>query len=286
MYAVAGVTGNTGSVVAEELLRRGKPVRVIVRSEEKGAAWRAKGAEVAVASIDDAEALTQALAGADGAYLLNPPDLQNEDMRSRGRHLGEVFARAVKGSGVKHVVLLSSIGAQHDSGTGPIVSVHLIEQALLATGINLTFLRPTYFIENWGSVLGVAAKDGILPSFLELGHAIPMVATADIGKVAAEALENPPQRVRIIELAGPEDYTPEAIAAVLTPLVGKPVTAVPAPLEAVVPTYTQFGISPHVAELFREMYDGVNRDHVAWDGKGERRRGTTPPSAVFQGMLG
>jgi uncharacterized protein YbjT (DUF2867 family) len=78
MFVVLGVSGNTGSVVAQNLLDRGQPVRVIVRSEEKGTIWKEKGAEVAVADIMDIAAMTNALFGADGAYFLLPPDLENE----------------------------------------------------------------------------------------------------------------------------------------------------------------------------------------------------------------
>ena len=73
MYAIAGVSGNTGSVVANTLLAAGKPVRVIVRDAAKGEPWKAKGAEVAVASLDDRAALAAALKGTQGAYLLIPP---------------------------------------------------------------------------------------------------------------------------------------------------------------------------------------------------------------------
>src|SRR5512132_1334594 len=110
MYAVAGVTGNTGSVIAEELLRRGKEIRVIVRDAGKGEPWKSRGAEVAVASLEDAEALARAFEGVEGAYLLLPPDMQSNDAIERGRRVGDAFARAIKTSGVKHVVFLSSIG--------------------------------------------------------------------------------------------------------------------------------------------------------------------------------
>ncbi len=54
MYVITGVSGHTGSVVASSLLKQGKPVRVIVRAEEKRKSWKAQGAEVALASLDDA----------------------------------------------------------------------------------------------------------------------------------------------------------------------------------------------------------------------------------------
>jgi uncharacterized protein YbjT (DUF2867 family) len=285
MYAVAGVSGNTGAVVADELLQQGERVRVIVRSKAKGEPWESKGAEIAVASVEDATSLTEALRGVDGVYLLAPPDMGSTDLDARGKQLGEAFARAVKESGVKHVVLLSSIGAHQDSGTGPIITVHHIENALRGTGANVTFLRPTYFMENWAAGLGPAQENGVLPSFLAKDEKIPMVATHDIGKVAASALRNPPSGERVINIAGPQDYTPAEIAKELGAVLGKEVTIAEGPLDAVVPTFTSFGISEHVAGKFREMYEGLGTGRVAWDGKGEQVRGETPPSKVFRGLL-
>ena len=285
MYAIAGVTGNTGSVVAEELLRRGKKIRVIVRNAEKGEPWKSRGAEVAVASIEDAEALARAFEGVEGAYLLLPPDMQSNDAIERGRRVGDVFARAIEASGVKHVVFLSSVGAQHENGTGPIRSLHQVEQRLIPLGIDVTLLRPTYFLENWGTSLGPAATDGVLPSFIPENFRFAQIATKDIGVAAADALERPAGGVRILELAGPEDYTPSDIAAVIGGILGKTVAVAVGPLDAVVPAFTSFGISEHVAGLFREMYEGLLTGTVAWDGKGERKRGATTPAEVFRPML-
>jgi uncharacterized protein YbjT (DUF2867 family) len=285
MYAVTGVTGNTGSVVAEELLRRGEKVRVIVRNAEKGSAWRDKGAEVVVASVDDGEALGRALEGTEGAYLLLPPDMSTTDAIARAQKIGDAFAAAIRKSGVPHVVFLSSIGGQHDAGTGPIRALHEIELRLRATGINLTILRPTYFLENWASVLPAAVQNGVLPSFLPADLTFPMIATKDIGVAAADALLHPPTGERILELAGPRDYSPNDIATAVGSVLGRKVEPAVAPLDAVVPTFVSFGVSEHVASLFREMYEGVISGHVAWDGKGERKRGSATPEETFRPML-
>src|SRR5579863_7705323 len=74
MFVISGVSGHTGAVAANTLLAAGKKVRVIVRDAQKGEAWRARGADVAVASLDDAGALATAIAGADGFYALVPPN--------------------------------------------------------------------------------------------------------------------------------------------------------------------------------------------------------------------
>jgi uncharacterized protein YbjT (DUF2867 family) len=286
MYAVAGVSGHTGSVVADELLRRGRNVRVIVRKPEKGEPWKAKGAEVAVAGVEDEIALARAFEGVDGVYLLSPPDMASTDMIGRGRKVGDAFASAIRKSGVKHVVFLSSIGAQVESGTGPIRSVREIEQRLTPLGINVTLLRPTYFIENWGASLGPASTDGVFPSFLPGSMRFAQIATRDVGVAAADALENPPAGIRIVELAGPREYTPAEIAAEVAAILGKQVTLAEGPLDAVAPTYLQYGISEHVASLFREMYEGFINGTVVWDGAGERKRGVTTPEEVLRPMLG
>ena len=285
MYAIAGVSGHTGSVAADELLRRGKKVRVIVRHAEKGAPWKAKGAEVALASLDNADELARALSGVEGVYLLSPPDPASKDMIGGGRRLGEVYASAVKKSGLPHVVFLSSIGAQHDSGTGPIRALHEIEKKLVPAGTALTLLRPSYFLENWAASLGPAAKDGVLPSFIPADTKMPQIATKDIGIAAADALEAPPKGVRILELAGPQDYSPNDIAGEVGKILGKKVIVGAGPLDAVVPAFMSFGIGEHVAGLYREMYEGLIQGRVSWDGKGERKRGKTTPAEVLGPML-
>src|SRR5688572_28001037 len=108
MKAIAGVSGNTGSVVADTLLAQGHPVRVIVRDPAKGEPWRARGAEVAIADLDDPAALTRALRGTDGAYLLTPPRYGATDPIAENRAVVASLARAVRDAGVPHVVFLSS----------------------------------------------------------------------------------------------------------------------------------------------------------------------------------
>src|SRR4029453_18850040 len=103
MIAVAGVSGHTGRAVADALLTQGAAVRVIVRDEKKGAEWKARGAEVAVASLDDAEALARALRGAKGAYLLIPPASAAPALRAAQAVTRDAIVRAIAKSGVGHI---------------------------------------------------------------------------------------------------------------------------------------------------------------------------------------
>ncbi len=286
MYVVAGVTGHTGRAAAEALLARGEKVRVILRDASKAAEWKKRGAEVAVADLSDAEALTQAFSGAQGAYLLIPPQYSASDLIEAQRKMTDRVAEAVKSSGIPRVVLLSSIGAQHPDGTGPIRSLHHTEASLRKAAKNLTILRAAYFLENWAPMLGEAKAKGVLPTLLTPGRAIPMVATKDIGRAAADALLDPPSGTRVIELSGPRDFSPEDVAAAVGRRLGRAVEILALPLEAAVPAFTAAGFSAGTAKLFEEMYSGVNRGRVAFEGGNAiRKRGMLGPEEVLGPML-
>ena len=74
MYAIMGITGKVGGAIAENLLARGEQIRAIVRNPEKAARWRDRGAETAVADVDDPDALASAFEGTDGVFLMVPPN--------------------------------------------------------------------------------------------------------------------------------------------------------------------------------------------------------------------
>lgn len=268
MFVVAGISGNTGSVVANTLLDRKAPVRVLVRDAAKAEAFKARGAEVAVAELGDQAALTEALRGAKGAYLLIPPRHGAPAPLEENRALAATMAAAVAAAKVPHVVVLSSIGAQHAEGTGPIRSAYYGEQAL-APVTSLTAVRAAYFMENWFGALGALAQN-ILPAFFPAQQSIAMVATADIGRTAAAQLLEGPHGKSIIELSGPREYSPADVAAILSTLTGKTINVAEAPLEAVVPTFTGFGMPAAAAEQFRELYEGVINGKIAWEGGSAR----------------
>jgi uncharacterized protein YbjT (DUF2867 family) len=283
-YAVAGVTGNTGRVVAETLLSQGKSVRVVVRDPKKGEAWRARGAEVAVADLGDTASLTKALEGAEGAYLLIPPNMAAPSFRAYQDATAGALVRAVRASLVPHVVLLSSVGAQHASGTGPIAALHHLENELSALeATRCSFLRAGYFIENLAGSLGMLAE-GALPSFFPADFGIDFVATKDIGKLAAQLLVEGTEATQIVELAGPKQSMNDAARA-LAAITGKPVAVKVLPLDAMVPTLTSMGLSGEVAEMYREMTDGILRGHVAFEGGRRRVVGTTTLEEVLRPIV-
>ena len=287
MYVITGATGNTGSVAAETLLAAGKKVRAVVRSAAKAKHLAELGAELFEADLNDEATLTRAFQGADGVYLLSPPDVTLNDFLGERKKLTDRLARVVQAAGVKHVVFLSSIGAQHRTGTGMIRSVYEGEQALRTSGVPATFVRASYFLENWAAVLQAVQQDGVLPSFIAASHAIPMIAAKDIGKAVAQALLDGPRGTRIIELSGPSDVSPEDVAQAFSNILGRSVKVVEPPMAAAVPTFTSFGISQNVAELFQELYEGIANGKIAYEGgKAERLRGSTTAEQALRPLTG
>ncbi|MDO8357691.1 MAG: NAD(P)H-binding protein [Nitrospirota bacterium] len=284
MFVVVGATGNTGSAVVETLLNRKQPVRIVVRSAEKAASWNAKGAEVAVASLEDVPAMTKALEGASGLYLLVPPNYGATAWLSEQRQRMDQAAEAVKASGVPHVVFLSSIGAHIAKGTGPIQAARYGEQALGAVAKHLTVLRPCYFMDNWVPGIGMAKGQGRLPTFIAPMAKVPMISTKDIGRTGAERLIAGGQGKQVVELAGPEEYSPEEVAAALGQILGKSVSTQHAPLSAVVPTFTSFGFSTEAATLFEEMYAAFAKGAIGYERPEQRIRGTVTLAEALRGL--
>lgn len=287
MYVIAGVTGNTGSVVAQTLLDAGHPVRVIVRSADKGTIWKDKGAEVAIADLFDKDAVRTALTGATAAYLLLPPELGREDFLSSRRDLAETLVQAVEESNIAHTVFLSSVAAQHDDKTGPIRTLAYLERLLEKSPAVTTALRPGYFLDNWGAVLPVVQNDSILPSFLHpLDRSIDMVATGDIGKTAADLLLAPaPQdNHRVVELKGKAQYAPQDIAASLSRVLEREITPVAVPSENWAGILQNAGMASSVIDLFVEMYDGINNGFITYENR-DVRYGETELDTFFARLL-
>jgi len=285
VFVVLGASGNTGKVVAEALLSQNRSVRVVLRDAAKRTAWSHAGADVAIADVEDGAALQSAFSGAEGAYVLLPPNFSSTQVRADNNRRTQTIAEAIDAAEVPHVVFLSAIGAQQADGTGPVLGLRDAEATLAHARAAATFLRAAYFMENWSSALFAVAQ-GILPSFLLADKAIPLVATRDIGAAAARLLVEGGHGKRVIELAGPREYSPRDVAAAVSRIVGKPI-AVQAALEAAMaPALESTGMNAEWAQLFTELTHGLNTDVVVWEGGHPLWRGETDIEAVLSTLLG
>lgn len=264
MFIITGATGQTGSAVAKALLEKGLPVRVIVRSKEKGEIWEDSGAEVAIADLQDTDALTKAFAGGKVLYLMNPPNYLSEDMFAETRKNITALQTAIADSSLEKLVALSSVGAHLSSGTGNILTLHLLEKSFENSDIPVTFLRAPNFMENWLSALESVINEGILPSFhFPLDRKIPHIATEDIGRIAAETMLEDSQGVQVKELAG-FPYSPEDFAGVFSEALQKDVKTVAVPEEEWREIFRHF-VSEKNIEAWVEMYQGMNSEYIDFE---------------------
>lgn len=275
IFVVAGITGNTGAAAAEALLARGHAVRAIVRNPAKAAAWGARGVELVAGEVDDAAVLSSAFSGADGAYMLVPPLMSTDQPFAWFDRVAAAVRDAARAAVLPRLVFLSSEAAHLGSGNGPIKGLHAVERILAGAAPKLTFLRASYFQENWRGVFGLAQAQGIMPTFLaDLNAKRSMIAAKDIGRAAADLLleANPPA---IVELASATEYSAADAAAAMSAALGKPVQAVQPPRDQWVGILVAAGLSPAFAELIAEMNDGINSGHVRFEGVGDQRKGPT-----------
>lgn len=275
---VIGATGKTGGTVAERLLAAGVKVKAIGRSADKLAALQKRGAQTIAADVDDAAALTEALRGSDAAYLMIPGDYTKPDLLGQYGRAAAAIERAVRDSGVRRAVFLSSLGGEATAGTGPIVGLHGAEERLRAiNGLALLILRPGYFYENNYGTLGLIKHQGINGGAIEPGVSMLTIAAADIGVAAAEALrKSDVSGVVVRELLGPRDLTMPEITGLLGKAIGKPDLAyVRFPDDGYVAGLESAGFAPDAARLFLEMATAFNKGIVAPQAGTEKVRTAT-----------
>jgi uncharacterized protein YbjT (DUF2867 family) len=223
MFAITGITGNVGGEVARNLLAANQPVRAVVRDARKGESWAQCGCELVSADINDATALSAAFRGAAGVFVLVPPNFDPSPDFREARATATSLRSALESARPDKVVYLSTIGAQ--STRLNLLTQHtIIERELGELSIPITFLRPGWFVENFAWDVAPATKEGVIPSFLQpLDKPFPMVATADIGRVAAELLQEVWKGLRVVELEGPHRVSPNEVATTFAELLGHPV---------------------------------------------------------------
>jgi uncharacterized protein YbjT (DUF2867 family) len=265
MICIFGASGNTGGAAAAHLLGSGKKVRVVGRKREKLAALAKAGAESCVGDIENAGFVREALSGAEGAYVLIPPNMATDDFRAYQARLVETLAGGIEAAKVGHVVLLSSLGAHHAEGTGPIVALHHFEERLKKiAGLSALFLRAGFFMENVLMGLGSVKAQGIYGGPMPAEAAVPMIAPADIGSYAGARLERLDFSGKsVVHLIGPKAITQTELVTILGQAIGKPVRYAQVSLADVEQGMKQAGLKPSLVSAFLEMYQGAGKGLVA-----------------------
>jgi uncharacterized protein YbjT (DUF2867 family) len=262
MYVILGASGNTGSIIANSLLSKGRKVRVIGRDTGRLQSFVRKGAEAFTANVSDAAALTKAFSGARAAYLMLPPITSREDQERDS----DGIAKAAKESGLRYAVHLSSYGAHVAEGTGPVAGLHSSEQKLNAiNGLHVLHLRAAYFMENNLEAIGMIHAMGVFGHALLPHLKLPMIATPDVGDYAAHRLLNldfSGKQTR--ELLGERDLSMAEVTAEIARGIGRPgLRYQQFPYDQVQQVLTQMGIPPKKAAVYIEMFRAINAGVLA-----------------------
>jgi uncharacterized protein YbjT (DUF2867 family) len=262
MYVILGASGNTGSIIANSLLSQGQKVRVVGRDAGRLQRFVRQGAEAFTADVSDAAALTKAFSGARAAYLVLPPITTREDQERQS----DAIAKAVKQSGLRYAVYLSSYGAHVPEGTGPVTGLHSSEQKLNAiSGLNVLHLRAAYFMENNLAAIGVIQGMGVFGHALLPDRKLPMIATRDVGDYGARRildLDFSGKQTR--ELLGERDLSMTEVTAVIARGIGKPdLRYEQFPYDQMQQALTQMGLSPTKAAVYIEMFQAINTGVLA-----------------------
>jgi uncharacterized protein YbjT (DUF2867 family) len=265
MYVILGASGNTGHTVAKTLLSRGKKVRVVGRNATHLQPLAADGAEIFVADVTDAPAVTKAFEQADSAYVMIPPNPASNEVFAYEERVSDAIASAVRNARLKNVVSLSSIGADKASGTGPVVGLHNLEQKLnQIDSVNILHLRAGYFMENTLAQVGAIRMMGSAVGPVRADLKLPMIATRDIGAAAADALTELAFRGKQTqELHGQRDLDYTEMVAIIGHAIGKPnLKYIHAPDNDLRAAMVQMGMSDNFVSLILEMAGVLNSGYM------------------------
>jgi uncharacterized protein YbjT (DUF2867 family) len=256
LFVVTAATSDTGAHVVRALLDSGSSVVAVGRDAERLEPYAERGARTHVSPLDDADRLSAALEGATGAFVMLAPGIlpSSTDFQAYQRSLITAQARAVQEAWrhgeLRRVVTLSGWAANHPGARGPVWGLRRLEEAIDATGVPAVHLRAGSFMENLradiASIGTTGSTGGLVPADLPL----PMIATADIGRVAAEFLRG--DRAFTpgpVQVAGPAYRTlAEATQLIGAALGVEDARYVPRSPEAVRAELIEAGFSDHMAD--------------------------------------
>jgi uncharacterized protein YbjT (DUF2867 family) len=254
-YVITGSIGHISRPVVEKLVAAGHNVKVISSNAARSKEIETLGATPLIGSVEDVSFLRDAFAGADAVYTMVPPTFSTSNWKKHLETVGKNYAAALKGSTVKHVVNLSSVGAHLAAGCGPVSGLYGAEQALNGLeGVNVLHLRPGFFYSNFYSNIGMIKHMGIIGGNFGNGTKLVMSNTNDIAEVVANQLLKPAFMGKSVLYTSSDEKTTDEIAMALGKAIGKPdLKWVDFTDEQSTGGMIQAGLPQEIAENYTEM---------------------------------
>ena len=219
---VTGSLGHISKPLIEELIQKGHEVVVVSSKKEKQKDIEALGATAAIGSVEDVSFLTETFKGADVVYCMAPPNFTKADLIAYHSQIGRNYTEAIKASGVKRAIYLSSFGAHRSSGVGIIAGAHNAEQALgELKEVAITFMRPTSFYYNFYNFVPMIQNAGFIAANYGATDVLQMVAPKDIAAAIADEISKPAEG-HTVRYVCSDERTCNEVASVLGKAIGKP----------------------------------------------------------------
>jgi uncharacterized protein YbjT (DUF2867 family) len=235
--------------------------------------------------MEDAEALTAAFKDAAGVFILPPSEFDPAPGFPEARAVIDAVKMALQAASPGRVVCLSTVGAQATQ-TNLLTQRTLMERALRELKIPVTFLRPAWFMENFAWDVDSARDDGVIASFLQpADKPVPMIATADVGRVAAELFRQNWPGCRVVELEAAHRITPHEVADTFARILGREVRVAPVPRETWIELFKSQGMRNPLPRV--QMLDGFNQGWIEFErGESGSMKGEITLDTVVRGLMG
>lgn len=267
---ITGSLGNIGKPLAIALVEKGHSVTVISSNPDKKEAIGELGAVAAIGSVRDGTFLAKVFTGADAVYCMIPPDHSAPDPLEYYKTVAGSYAQAIRQSGVKRVVHLSSYGAELPSGTGIILGSHFSEGILNGlAGVTITHVRPTYFYYNLNVFIGMIKQAGHIASNYG-GDKLTLVSPIDIAAAIADEITTP-MTGRTVRYVASDELTGQEIATILGEAIGMPeLKWVVVSDERMRSYYDAWGLRPAFADRLIELSVAIRTGRLAADFYGHK----------------
>ncbi|HEY8732959.1 MAG TPA: NAD(P)H-binding protein [Puia sp.] len=266
---VTGSLGHISKPLTQELVQKGHKVTVISSKADRQKDIEALGAAAAIGTLDDADFIAATFTGADAVYTMVPPGnyFDHEfDLMAHYHETGNNYAQAIRKSGVKRVVHLSSIGAHLEKGSGLILGHRDIE--IILTGLSniaITIMRPSGFYYNLYSFAGMIKKEGVIAANYGAEEMLVWVSPKDIAAAVAEELETPASGKKIRYVAS-DELTGNETAAILGAAIGKPdLKWILISDDEMKTGLVAAGMNPNIATGLTEMFSSQHRGKLSED---------------------
>lgn len=272
MNIILGATGQVGSAITDFLLEKKLPVKAVIRDPEKAEGLREKGADVVIADYFDLKALKNAIKEGELIFLITPEIIQTKDILGDTKRILETYRKAIKDSGIRSIIGLSSGGAHYEKyerNTGNLLLSNMLEHEFVSLPVNQVFVRPSYYFSNWLMSIDMVKENGILPSFYPSDLKIEMNSPIEVAQFISDLIIRGIDSSEVIELVGPEKYSSTDVADNMAKVLGREVKVQEIPKKEWFPTMKSVGFSDNAAVHFIKMTELVAEGNAKLEGKGK-----------------